>query len=487
MKAKLTALIITAAVSMVMVPSVGAQNDNPGTPGNGDQTTGTTPVDTTPSTSVPSTEPTVAPDPSTTLPAATSSTVPGVAVTPTVPVIPVTTLPPEIANDPRAPLLVDPGPADSGDVPVNQPLFSSINNQVLADKVASSTLELLAAQKAVTDLQTRTADAQTKLDGLQAQVDQYGVSIQQNVDAATKARAELLDHAVNAFIAGSRDQKIAIVSVKDPIEAGVARRYLESAVDSDHQLIQSYDEAKAKLSKEQDGLAGQVSAATTELNNLHAMASTLAYQVIQKTQEVEAYKAGSQVYVSGFVFPVTGPVEFVDSWGFPRLAGTAQAHWHQGTDIMSPMGTPLVACESGVLDKVGQAGLGGNRLWIDGDSGTNYYYAHLSAYAPGIVDGKRVNAGDVVGYVGNTGDAAGGPTHLHFEVHPNRGNAVDSVSPPEGGLRLEADGQGVGRSGGPGRSHRPSRRRAGNHPAGRSGGRRRAAPAVATAPATPSG
>ena len=89
------------------------------------------------------------------------------------------------------------------------------------------------------------------------------------------------------------------------------------------------------------------------------------------------------------------------------------------------MGTPLVACESGTLTKIGPAGLGGNRLWVKGDSGTEYYYAHLSAFAEGSVEGKRVNAGDVVGFVGNTGNAAGGPSHLHFEVHPGGGDAVN--------------------------------------------------------------
>ena len=134
---------------------------------------------------------------------------------------------------------------------------------------------------------------------------------------------------------------------------------------------------------------------------------------------------------------------------------------------MSPMGTPLVACESGTLTKIGPAGLGGNRLWVKGDSGTEYYYAHLSAFAEGSVEGKRVNAGDVVGFVGNTGNAAGGPSHLHFEVHPGRRQRGEPVPAAEGGVRRKADGQGRGRpgrarrgatpAGGPG--HHPARRR----------------------------
>jgi murein DD-endopeptidase MepM/ murein hydrolase activator NlpD len=105
--------------------------------------------------------------------------------------------------------------------------------------------------------------------------------------------------------------------------------------------------------------------------------------------------------------------------------GTPMAHFHQGTDIMAPRGTPLVACERGVLTRIGTDVLGGNKLWIIGASGTTYYYAHLDSYAPGLTDGMVVEAGQLVGFVGNTGDAQGGATHLHFEVHPNGGPAVD--------------------------------------------------------------
>jgi murein DD-endopeptidase MepM/ murein hydrolase activator NlpD len=129
--------------------------------------------------------------------------------------------------------------------------------------------------------------------------------------------------------------------------------------------------------------------------------------------------------VEGFVFPVQGEVEFIDSWGYPRMTGTASAHWHQGTDVFAPMGTPLVAAESGELYKVGFAGLGGRRVWLKGDSGTHYYYAHLSGFAPGVVDGLRVNAGDVIGYVGDTGNARGTSPHLHIQVHPGGGDPVN--------------------------------------------------------------
>jgi murein DD-endopeptidase MepM/ murein hydrolase activator NlpD len=84
---------------------------------------------------------------------------------------------------------------------------------------------------------------------------------------------------------------------------------------------------------------------------------------------------------------------------------------------MAPLGTPLVAAEDGFIATTRSNFLGGNALRITGVSGAQYYYAHLVAIAPGIVEGVPIRGGQVVGWVGNTGDAAGGPTHLHFEIH----------------------------------------------------------------------
>ena len=124
---------------------------------------------------------------------------------------------------------------------------------------------------------------------------------------------------------------------------------------------------------------------------------------------------------SGYVFPVLGEVSFTDDYGAPR-AGTG---WHQGNDVFGPRGTPLLAVADGTLSKVGVNTLGGNRLWLTDDAGNAFYYAHLSAYAPAAVEGARVTAGQVIGFLGNTGQAITTPPHLHFEVHPGGGDSVN--------------------------------------------------------------
>ena len=135
---------------------------------------------------------------------------------------------------------------------------------------------------------------------------------------------------------------------------------------------------------------------------------------------------------TGYAFPVYGPSAFGDTFG--ALRSDVSGGWHHGDDIFAPLGAPVLAVAHGVVFSVGWERLGGRRLWLRDDRGNEFYYAHLSAYSPFAVNGAVVDAGDVLGFVGDTGDAEGTPFHLHFEVHPvgllDRGydGAVDPTS-----------------------------------------------------------
>jgi LysM repeat protein len=113
--------------------------------------------------------------------------------------------------------------------------------------------------------------------------------------------------------------------------------------------------------------------------------------------------------------PVPG-ARFMNDWGFPRSGG----RFHEGNDLFAPRGTPALATVSGtVVQTVGV--IGGNQVKLFGDDGVAYYYTHLDRFgAKG-----RVGAGSVIGYVGTTGNAAGGSPHVHFEVHPGGGAAAN--------------------------------------------------------------
>ncbi len=133
------------------------------------------------------------------------------------------------------------------------------------------------------------------------------------------------------------------------------------------------------------------------------------------------YGLGTVVGADGMFCPVAGPVTFTNDWGNPRSGGRT----HKGTDLFARHGTPLVAVENGVIMRVTNTdiGLGGTTVWLRGDSGTEYYYAHNSLNA--VTAGERVSGGQVVAYLGATGNAAGGSPHLHFQLHPGGGQPAN--------------------------------------------------------------
>ena len=143
------------------------------------------------------------------------------------------------------------------------------------------------------------------------------------------------------------------------------------------------------------------------------------------------------VSAARFVFPVVGRVQYTNDWGAPRPQGR-----HEGNDIMAPRRALAVATEAGKVKFWTHSATAGCMLYLYGKSGTTYLYIHLNndltngndnrgkcvagtSYAPGLKDGAKVQAGQLLGFVGDSGDANGIATHLHFEVHPNDGNAVN--------------------------------------------------------------
>jgi murein DD-endopeptidase MepM/ murein hydrolase activator NlpD len=105
-----------------------------------------------------------------------------------------------------------------------------------------------------------------------------------------------------------------------------------------------------------------------------------------------------------------------DSWHDPRDGG---ARLHTGIDIFAPKGTEVVAVVDGIISYIGVQPKGGNCLWLTTESGSSFYYAHLDRWAAGLYEGMEVQAGDLLGYVGNTGNAKYTPSHLHFGVNQN--------------------------------------------------------------------
>jgi peptidoglycan LD-endopeptidase LytH len=137
------------------------------------------------------------------------------------------------------------------------------------------------------------------------------------------------------------------------------------------------------------------------------------------------------------IFPVLGQATYIDDFGDPRAGGR-----HKGIDIIAPKRSLALAAEAGKVEFWTRSANAGCMLYLHGKSGTDYYYIHLNndltahndnrgkcvagtSYARGLKDRAKVVAGQPIGYVGDSGDADGIHSHLHFELHPGRKAAVD--------------------------------------------------------------
>jgi hypothetical protein len=137
---------------------------------------------------------------------------------------------------------------------------------------------------------------------------------------------------------------------------------------------------------------------------------------------IDAGMTPTQAAVAGFGhFPVAGQANFTDDWLNPRF--TPVFHLHEGTDIFAAMGTPVRSPVEGVV-RHAAGGAGGTAAYVTTKEGHELYFAHLASYSD-VKAGDSVKVGDVIGFVGDTGNAAGGAPHLHFEIHPHRFGPVN--------------------------------------------------------------
>jgi len=196
-------------------------------------------------------------------------------------------------------------------------------------------------------------------------------------------------------------------------EAEAALADLESSLSTQAQFVTQVQAAldqAGEAATDPDALARQAEIATALEDAAEAAALAEAARIAEEARRrrIEA----------GIMFcPVDGPVDFIDSWGFARSGGRT----HKGVDMMASSGTPTVAPVSGEVVHRGSS-LGGLSWYVYGDNGNTYYGTHLAGYAN--QGAGWVEAGTLIGYVGDTGNAAGTP-HLHFEIHPGGGSPVN--------------------------------------------------------------
>ena len=169
---------------------------------------------------------------------------------------------------------------------------------------------------------------------------------------------------------------------------------------------------RASLDSESDRLQAQFQALTAEYSELKQKLEEAAKKAAAGTAAQVVYSA------SGMACPIAAPNSFIDSWGYPRPGGRT----HEGTDMMAAMGAPVVAITDGRITYEGTGVSAGKWLILSGDDGHSYYYMHNQS---NLVSSGRVKAGQQIATVGDTGNAIGGPPHVHFEYHPGGGGPVN--------------------------------------------------------------
>ena len=136
-------------------------------------------------------------------------------------------------------------------------------------------------------------------------------------------------------------------------------------------------------------------------------------------------------------FPIAGPTTWVDDWHYPRFVPSF--HLHKGLDMFAASGTPVRAPFDGVL-RLSDGAVGGLAAYVTQPDGTYVYMAHLSGFAPDKATGQAVKVGEVVGFVGDSGNARGGAPHVHLQLHPKGGDPVPPKPTVDGWVAEAAAG-----------------------------------------------
>jgi len=316
----------------------------------------------------------------------------------------------------------------------------SEKQQAYEDLVAANE-QLGAAISRLEQIDDRIYDLRRRVERLESRIADY----QATADLLSREAKDLV---VEAYMSGGENLITAAFAADSIQDLLTSRLLIDKATTHDVVAL----DRLAAVSREMERLTVELDARKQEIAQLEAEQKTLVDQLTEMQKKADAvyrkaYRKYRDVYArfreaqrraaaaaaarrrgaarglpssstKGVVCPVAGPTWFTDTWGAPRSGGRT----HKGTDMMASYGTPLVAMYSGVV-RINTHYLGGKQVYVYGDNGIFYYYAHLSRWASGLHTGDRVKKGQVVGYVGATGDATG--PHLHLGMGPIGGGYVN--------------------------------------------------------------
>lgn len=193
---------------------------------------------------------------------------------------------------------------------------------------------------------------------------------------------------------------------------------LEGAVALRTQLHQSRA-LLADKAGELDAITASLAAREADLDR--RLTSTKVLESELKTRKARQTTLTNGLQNGTYACIIARPFHYRNTWGAPRSGGRR----HKGTDVFGQWNAQVYAITNGRIARFSSSRLGGIGLYLKGDDGHLYYYAHLNGFADGMSVGKRVEAGQFIAYNGDSGNARGGAPHIHFQVHPNGGGPVN--------------------------------------------------------------
>jgi murein DD-endopeptidase MepM/ murein hydrolase activator NlpD len=300
-----------------------------------------------------------------------------------------------------------------------------------ADPLSDARQDLARAQAAADAAAQRYTDALSEQARQEAEIARLEAEIPKLEARAKELRDQVEERAVQLYRQGSPMPISRMVEAESVVDAARAINLTTTAANHDHDLAAELTRTAEQLARDQEELQTRKAsqdALIAQLTEQRAALDAALVEADAAVRNIEAVgasqaalggsgAASGQVATGASACPVAGAVAFTNDWGAPRSGGRT----HQGTDMFASMGTPLVAVIDGVI-RHDLDDLGGVGVWLDGTDGVSYYYAHLSAWEG---DARPVLRGDVVGYVGDTGNARGGAPHVHFGVRAPGGAMVN--------------------------------------------------------------
>lgn len=285
----------------------------------------------------------------------------------------------------------------------------------LEARIAQTSEHLESLEQRVALTQEELAALETRAAELESQAAEAGEALQQmarkNFMRGDLSTFESLLSSAGPQAAVERASMLRALSRND-LAALQSSTALRTQIDQNRALMESKAEELARLEAE-------VEQQVAQLNEQFGHAQAVYQELKSRKDRQTKISRGAQNGTYACIFQ--GAFHYRNTWGAPRSGGRR----HKGTDVMARYGANVYAFTNGRVQRISHSGLGGLGLYLWGDDGIQYYYAHLKGIASGVYVGKRIEAGELVAYNGASGNASMSAPHVHFEVHPGGGGAVN--------------------------------------------------------------